>query len=215
MKNQKLVVGVTAVVILIGFALAVFFYQNAQQSKLGFLAEENAETFVRPHSPTMGPVDAQVYLVEYLDPECEACRAFYPHVKKIMKEFEGKIRLVVRYVPFHKNSKHAIAVLEASKKQDKYWDVMDIMFKTQPAWADHHNPQPEKLFEFLPAIPGLQIVKLREDMKDPAIQKIIEQDFIDAKTLGVRGTPTFFVNGKKLTQFGPDPLRAMIRAELK
>lgn len=214
MKNQKITVIATAILVIVGFAAAIFFYQNAQQERYGFLAQENAETFVRDHSPTIGPKDAKVYLVEYMDPECESCRMFYPAVKKIMKDHKDKVRLVIRYVPFHRNSKFAIAILEASRKQNLYWETMEIVFKTQPAWGDHHNPQPEKLWGFLPAVPGLDIDKLKNDMKDDGIQKIIEQDMKDAQTLGVRQTPTFFVNGQKLQQFGYEPLLALIRSEL-
>lgn len=214
MKNQKLVVGISAAVVLVGFIAAVFFYNQSQSEKYGFLAQENAETFVRPHSPTMGPKDAKVYLVEYLDPECESCRKFYPLVKQIMKDFEGDIRLVIRYIPYHGNSKFVIALLEASRKQDKFWQTIEVSFRTQPQWGDHHNPRPEKLWQFITEVDGLDIAKLKEDMKDPAIQEVIKIDMEDSKTLGVRGTPTFFVNGKKLERFGIEPLRAMIKAEL-
>ncbi|MFT6067933.1 MAG: protein-disulfide isomerase [Bacteriovoracaceae bacterium] len=214
MKNQKLVVGVVATLVLVGFFAAAFFYNQSQNEKYGFLAQENAETFVRPHSPTLGPKDAKVYLVEYLDPECESCRMFYPLVKQIMKDFEGKVRLVIRYVPYHGNSKFVIALLEATKKQDRYWQTLEVVFRTQPEWGSHHNPQPEKLWGFLTEVDGLDLSKLKEDMKDPALQEIIKIDMKDAQTLAVRGTPSFFVNGKKLEQFGIEPLRALIRSEL-
>lgn len=214
MKNQKLTVVITGLVLVIGFVLAIFFYNQAQEQKYGFLAAENSETFVRAYSPKMGPVDAKVYLVEFLDPECESCRAFYPAVKKIMADYPDQIRLVVRYVPFHGNSKMIIAILEASRKQGKFWETLELVFKTQPSWGSHHAPAPEKLWGFLPAVEGLNIAQVKEDMKDPEIQEVIAQDFKDAQTLGVRATPTFFVNGKKLTQFGYEPLLALIKSEL-
>jgi protein-disulfide isomerase len=214
MKNQKLVVGVVVAFVLIGFFAAAFFYNKSQNEKYGFLAQENAETFVRPHSPTMGPKDAKVYLVEYLDPECESCRMFYPLVKQLMKDFEGDVRLVIRYVPYHGNSKFVIALLEASRKQDRFWQTIEVVFRSQPQWGSHHNPQPEKLWGFITEVEGLDIAKLKEDMKDPAIQEVIAIDVKDSQTLGVRGTPSFFVNGKKLEQFGIEPLRAMIKAEI-
>tara|TARA_Y100000590_G_scaffold323369_1_gene366581 strand:+ start:293889 stop:294539 length:651 start_codon:yes stop_codon:yes gene_type:complete len=214
MNKQKITVIATSVLIIIGFILAVFFYQRAQQTKYGFLAEENAETFVRPHSPTMGPEDAKVYLVEFLDPECEACRAFYPAVKKIMEDHKGQIRLVVRYVPFHGNSKYVIGILEASRKQNLFWETLEMVFKSQPAWGSHHNPQPQKLWGFLNAVQGLDVARLKRDMSSEEIPKVIDQDMRDSQTLGVRATPTFFVNGKKLQQFGYEPLLALIRSEL-
>jgi protein-disulfide isomerase len=214
MKNQKLVVGVVGALVLVGFFAAAFFYNQSQNEKYGFLAQENAETFVRPHSPTMGPKDAKVYLVEYLDPECESCRMFYPLVKQLMKDFEGKVRLVNRYGPYPGNSKMVLALVEASRKQATCWQTIDVVFRTQPAWGSHHNPQPEKLWGFLTEVDGLDLSKLKEDMKDPAIQTVIEPDIKDSHTLGVRGTPSFFVNGRKLEQFGIEPLRALIKSEL-
>ena len=214
MKNQKIIVAITSIVIIVGFALAIFFYKNYEQQKIGFLAKENAEVFIRDHSPTMGAENPKVYLIEFLDPECESCRAFYPLVKKIMEDFKGQIKLVIRYVPFHGNSKFVIAMLEAARKQSKFWEVLKIGFESQPYWGSHHHPRPEKLWEFISVIEGLDIDKLREDMKDPHIQKVIEQDMQDAKTLGVRQTPTFFVNGKKLQRFGIEPLVELIKSEL-
>ena len=63
----------------------------------------------------MGPDDAKVVLVEFLDPECEACRAFHPFVKQLMADYSGKIKLVVRYAPFHGSSKYVVRVLEAAR----------------------------------------------------------------------------------------------------
>jgi protein-disulfide isomerase len=88
------------------------------------------------------------------------------------------------------------------------------MFKTQRYWASHHNPQPQLIWKFIPQA-GLDIEKLKQDMKDPEIEKIIKQDLADAKTLNVRKTPGFFVNGKPLSDFGYNQLRNLIESEIK
>ena len=156
----------------------------------------------------------QSFLIEFLDPECESCRAFYPHVKELIKEFEGKVQLVVRYAAFHGNSKIAIRALEAAKKQGKYWEALSLLFERQPEWGSHHHPRIDLIFEFLPSV-GLDIKKLKEDMKDPNIDEIIKIDSEDLKTLGVRSTPTFFVNGKTPAGFGYAYLKELINGEIK
>ena len=76
------------------------------------------------------------------------------------------------------------------------------------------HPQPEKIWGFLSAIPQLNIEQLKVDMKDPAIQKIIELDLSDSKQLEVRQTPTFFVNGERLRRFGKEHLIQLIDKNL-
>jgi protein-disulfide isomerase len=95
-----------------------------------------------------------------------------------------------------------------------YEKTLDIMYKSQPYWASHHNPQPEKIWQFLRES-GLDLKQLKADMNDPAIEKIIAQDLADAKTLNVRKTPGFFVNGRPLQTFGYQQLQGLIYSEIK
>jgi len=214
MKNKIILFSTSAIVLLILFLGGTKFYKIYEEKKYGFLAKENASLFVRDHSPTMGNLNAKVYIIEFLDPECESCRALYPHVKNTLKDFQDKVALVVRYAPFHRNSKIAVKALEAARKQGKYWEVLELLFKYQPHWGDHHNPQPDLIFEYLPQI-GIDMEKLRADMKDPQIEQILAQDIADLKHLEVRKTPTFFVNGKPLKKFGMRYLREAIEEEVK
>jgi len=190
-----------------------YFYKSQQTKKLGFLAQEHAEIFVREHSPTLGSDEAKVYLVEFMDPACETCSAFAPFVKKLMADNPGKIKLVLRYAPFHAGADYFVRILEAAKKQDKFWQTLDIMYQSQPYWASHHNPQPQLIWRFLPNA-GLDLHKLKNDMNDPAIGQIIAQDLADAKTLNVTKTPGYFVNGKPLVTFGDIQLQQLLEAEL-
>ncbi len=215
MRNNKKMIFITIIVMALGFGIGAYLYKSVQSENLKFMATKNAETFVREHSPKLGPKDAPVYLVEFLDPECESCRRFYPAVKKLIADNPGKIRLVVRYTPFHGNSKFVIGILEAARMQGKFWETLELVFRYQPTWGSHHNPQPELLWHLLPEIAGLDIERIKTDMKDPKIADIIAQDVADGKALGVRATPTFFVNGKLLERFGYEFLKQMIEKELQ
>ena len=203
----------TCVVLVLAFIGGSVYYKGLQVEKYGFMAEENAELFVRDHSPTLGSDDAKVFIVEFMDPACETCAVFAPYVKKIMAANPGKIKLVLRYAPFHDGADNFVKMLEAARMQGKYWETLDVMFKTQGAWANHGNYQPEKLWNFIP-MAGVDVEQIRKDMHSPAIAKIIEQDMADVKALNVQTTPGYFVNGKPLQPFGSKQLYQLIKSEL-
>lgn len=212
MKKKMMVWGSTIFLILL-FVLGGIVYKNQSAKRYGFMAQEKASTFVREYSPTLGSDDAKVYLVKFSDPACETCGAFHPFVKELMKHYPGKIKLVLRYAPFHDGSGDMVKILEASKKQGKFWETLSIMYETQQYWASHHDPKPQLIWKFLPQV-GLDLEKLKNDINDPEIIKIIEQDLADAKTLNVRKTPGFFVNGKPLASFGYKQLQELIDSEV-
>jgi len=212
MKRQYIVLISSSFLILL-FVLGIYVYKNQQAKKYGFMARENASIFVREHSQTLGSDDAKVYLVEFSDPMCETCSRYHPFVKKLMAANPGKIKLVVRYAPFHDGADYFVKILEAARKQGKYWETLEIMYKTQSDWASHHNPQPKLIWKFLPYA-GLDLEKIRNDMNDPDIEKLIKQDLTDAKTLNVRKTPGFFVNGKPLPSFGYKQLQELVASEI-
>ena len=206
-------IGISCVVLAFAFVVGSNYYKEQQVKKYGFMAAENRELFIRDHSRTLGSDDAKVFLVEFMDPACETCAAFSPFVKKIMDANPGKIKLVLRYAPFHDGADNFVKIAEAAGKQGKYWETLDLMFKTQSIWANHGNWQPEKLWDLLPRA-GVDIEQIRKDMHSPEIAKIIEQDMADVKALNVQKTPGYFVNGKPLQTFGYRQLHDLIQTEL-
>ena len=211
---KYVLVGLTCVLLVLAFIGGSSYYKGQQAEKFGFLAQKNAELFVRDHSPTLGSDDAKVFIVEFMDPACETCAAFEPFIKQAMAANPGKIKLVLRYAPFHDGADNFVKILEAARIQGKFWETLEVMFKTQHIWASHHNYQPERLWEVLPRV-GLDIERIKEDMHSPAIAKIIAQDMADVKTLNVQKTPGYFVNGRPLQQFGYRQLAQLIQSELE
>jgi protein-disulfide isomerase len=213
MKKEKIILIFSTLAVLISFGMMAWMYTQKDKKEIMEAAQKNESALERNYAPTLGPADAKVTLVEFLDPECESCRAFYPYVKKIMKDNEGKIRLVVRYALYHRNSGFVATMLEGIRKQGKYWEALELFFEKQPEWGDHHNPQPQKLWGYLPSL-GIDINQLKKDMQDPKMVENIKQDIADGKALGVRGTPSFFINGKPLQEFGYVQLKNAIEAQL-
>lgn len=214
MKNKIVLISLSVIVLTGVFVGASQLYKSSEQERIDFLAKENSDLFVREYSPVKGDGHAEIYVTEFLDPECESCRGISSFVNQLMEDYKGKIKLVIRYAPFHQNSRFAIKVLEAARVQGKYWETLDLLFRHQPEWGDHHNPRPELIWTYLPTI-GLDIEKLKKDMENPKIDQIIEQDLKDLQQLGVKGTPTFFVNGKPLENFGGSYLREAIEREVQ
>jgi protein-disulfide isomerase len=211
--KTHIIFGITALVLIIAFMFGSSYYKGKQAEKIGFMAQDNAELFVRNHSQTFGSDDAKVYLVEFMDPACETCAAFSSFVMQMIATNPGKIKLVLRYAPFHDGSDYFVKILEAAKKQGKYWETLNVMYKSQPYWASHSNPQPQRIWQFLPQA-GVDVERIRRDMNDPAIAKLIDQDLADAKTLNVRKTPGYFVNGKPLQTFGSKQLLQLVQSEI-
>ena len=178
------------------------------------VAPELAEAMIRPYSPILGPAEAPVTIVEFFDPACEACRAFHPIVKDIMAEHGEAVRVVIRYTPFHgAASEEAIRVLEAARMQDVYMPVLEAVLREQPRWASHGAPEPGLILQ-IAATAGLDAEAARTQMLAPGVVAILNQDRADVEAVGIRQTPTFFVNGKPLDPFGEAELRRLVAAEV-
>lgn len=173
-----------------------------------------APPYIRFHTPALGPANAKVHVVEFLDPACEGCRAFYPVMKQIMSENPNRVRLYIRYAAIHKGADFAVKALEAARAQDRYWPAMDILFAKQGEWTRGHAVVPAKVLEVLAAVPGLDMERLKRDMEKPEYAKIVEQDLADAKALKVMQTPTFYINGKPLAQYNFEQLRSQVKQEI-
>jgi protein-disulfide isomerase len=203
-----------SVALVLAFLLAAWWYREQRAERLGFMAREQAELFVRPHSPVLGAEDARVYLVEFTDPACETCASFSPLVKRFLDLHEGRVRLVVRWAPFHEGSADVVRVLEAARLQGRFWETLELLFRTQHLWTRHHRVYLDRVWPLLRQ-DGLDVERLRRDVADPRITEIIEQDLADARALGVQRTPGFFVNGRPLEPFGVEPLARLIAAEVR
>ena len=170
------------------------------------------EALIRSYSPILGPEDAPVTIVEFFDPACEACRAFYPVVKEIMEKYPSEVRVVIRYTPFHGPiSETSIKLMEAARMQGQYDQVMNALMVYQDAWASHGTSNMQKIGQIAQGA-GLDLELALEQIKSPDIVAIFNQDKADVDTLGVNQTPTFFINGKPLDPFGRDELRQQVDA---
>ena len=213
MQNKNLVIITTFILVILFIGLA-YFYKNSQSNNETLNIPNNGASLEKGHSISFGENKKNIVVVEFLDPECESCALFHPMVKKLFKEYHSDIKLVVRYLANHKNSKFTIKILEAAREQNKYNEVLAVIFEKQSLWAQHNNEKPELLWTFLSEIVDLNIDKLKEDMNNPKIDQIIDIDAKDAKAYNVRGTPTIFVNEKKLDTLSQKELFDLVENEI-
>jgi len=215
---NKLTLAAVAATLLGLFVLAANLYQPAnvapEPNPAAATSTLRGTLLVRPDRPSFGRQEAPVTIVEFLDPECESCRVMYPMVKQLLTEFDGRVRLMIRYMPLHGNAVYASTLLEAAREQNKYWEFLEIMMARQPEWASHAAPRPDLLLTYAPLV-GIDVARLKTDAENPQIRIRILQDQTDGQSLGVTGTPTFFINGSELLRLSYGDLRNAILAHLQ
>ncbi|MFN4148189.1 MAG: DsbA family protein [Rhodocyclaceae bacterium] len=211
--SPRAIVLVTATLLLGAFATTSMLYRHTQTSATAQRAAEHGERLIRPHAPVLGDTTAPVTIVEFFDPGCATCQAFYAPLKQLIAEHPGKLKLMIRYAPFQIGSEQIVALLEATRRQDEFWPVLDVLMDTQDDWKPQHEAELERVWKHLEGL-GLDIERLRRGMADPEIAARIKLDEEDAAALGIDTTPTFYVNGQPLTRFGFDNLQKTVAAAL-
>ena len=184
------------VAVLVALVAAVTFSRAGEEAAPTGSGSRASAPLVRDDSPRLTSGKKAVF-VEYLDFECEACGAAHPVMTDLREKYGNDVTFVVRYLPLHGNSMNAALAAEAAREQDKFEEMHDKLFETQAEWS-HSESSKEKTFEGYAQELGLDMKQYRASLKDPAAAQRIEQSTKDAQTLGVTGTPTFFLDGKKI-----------------
>ena len=210
MFPQRLILKAVALALLASGGVAASASVAAKPAAAAKAVESTV--YVRPHSPVIGPSKAPVTIVEFFDPSCEACLAMYPYVKRIMAEYPKDVRLVIRYLPLHKGSEEAIRIIEAGRSQKAFVPVLEAVLEQQPQW--HEGVDMTSAWDAAKGA-GLNVAKARAGLQSPKVTAALAQDTADKVALDVRGTPTFFVNGKPLAQLSPQQLYEAVKAEVE
>ncbi|MGW4632863.1 DsbA family protein [Nocardia sp. NPDC004415] len=171
---------------------------------------------VRPNSHRLsGPADARVTLVEFLDFECEACRAAFPVMEQLRAEYGDRVGFVVRYfpIPSHFNSTRAARAAEAAAGQGRFEQMYQRLFETQASWGEKRVPADEVFRGFATDL-GLDLAAYDLAYNDPVTVARVRADFDEGVALGVQGTPSFFLNGKKISVGDYGDLTAALDAAL-
>lgn len=161
---------------------------------------EDVGQLVRDNSHRLNTVPgSDVNFVEFLDFECEACRAAFPLVEQLRAEYGDRVNFVVRYFPIqsHFNAERAARAVEAAARQDKFEPMYKKMYETQSQWGEQRTPA-DAMFRGFATELGIDMGAFDTAYNDPATLDRINLDVADGEALGVQGTPTFFLDGTRV-----------------
>ena len=211
--SRGIIIALGIGILFIAIAAATLMYESDETQSTQSVEAARSAALASEHSPSLGNPDAKVHIVEFLDPACETCALFFPMVKQWMDEVPGEIHLSVRHVAFHTGSDYAVRILEASRKQGKYWETLETLLASQRQWTQGHTVQPDRIAPVLAGV-GLDMEQLMADMNSVEVMQRMEKDKKDSIHLKVSATPEYFVNGRQLPSFGQQQLANLIREEL-
>ncbi|MBP9719064.1 MAG: DsbA family protein [Candidatus Levybacteria bacterium] len=186
-------IGLATVILLIG---GVFYLNSTNPQVTSFKAVDKKVLVAGKN--TVGSTKSKVTIVEFSDFQCPACGAFYPDMKKILSEYDGKVQFVYRHfpLPMHKNAMKAAEAAEAAASEKKFWEMHDKLFETQSEWSEVDDPT--ALFVSYAKSLGLNEKKFKKALDEDTYLATIQRGIQDGTKAGVNSTPSIFVNGRKI-----------------
>lgn len=195
----------TAILIII-FAVAAVFgvraYLEAQKTGLrkGALAR------------VKGSDNAPIQIIEFIDFQCPACAKGFGYLKEFETQNPNKLRVEIKYFPLemHPHAYISAHYAECAAKQDKFWPFVDKMFQQQPAWRNLIDARPA--FEMFAKDAKLDMNSLHNCLQNKDVDAVILTNKKEGGVLGIRSTPTYFVNGQMIV--GTDSLEKTLKGLL-
>lgn len=166
------------------------------------VASPSKRVLARSH----GKPSAPLWIVEYMDFQCDNCRQAGPLVEEYFRAHPGKIYLEARFYPLIRTHRFALKsaiYAECAARQDRFWSLSEALFARQKEWEASKDP--DALFLGYARSAGIDVRRLEACVSDPSVKTEVLEERDRARALGLTSTPTFFVNGKKVV--GTEALR--------
>lgn len=162
-----------------------------------------------------GNPDAPVTLLEFGDYQCQPCGQIASFLDTLVKDYDPRLRIVFRNFPLptHKHAREAALAAEAAGLQGRYWEMHDALYREQAIWSNAGNAR--KLFNDYARDLGLNLDQFKKDIDGPQARARVDADEARGKSLGVKNTPTIFVNNREVVPIQPAGMHAIIDAALK
>jgi protein-disulfide isomerase len=162
-------------------------------------------------APAKGPATATVTIAEFSDFQCPFCLGVNSTLKQLEDAYKGRLRIVWKHLPLvgiHTRAMSAAVAAEAAMNQGKFWEYHDKLF------ANQKKLDPDDLKRYAQEV-GLDIARFERDREDPALTARVQADMAEATALGIKSTPTFFINGRLVRGAMPfETFSAIIDEEL-
>lgn len=188
----------------------VLFVANTQNRKVQAVRVNLQHEFTSAQSPTRGPADAPVTLTLFTDFECSYCARLAPVIEEVHQAFPEKVRIVFKNFPLrsHRFAVPAALAALAAEDQGQFWPFHDRLFQ------NYNQLNAQKVEEIRQEL-NLDAERFKAKMQDPALQGLVRRDLEEGNAAGVGGTPTVYINGKKMRgRMSLEGFRKAIDAEL-
>ena len=210
-------------IIVVGVALVAFgsgtMLYRAKSQQLQAIPQDKALS-TNSGSESMhirGNPDAPVTLEEFGDFQCAPCGSFASFAAELLKEYDSRVRLIFRHFPLsaHEHAREASLAAEAAGLQGHFWEMYDVLYREQAAWSK--APNTRELFESYAGTIGLNMDQFRKDVDSDKARERVDSDHALADSLGIKVTPTLFINSHPLDpkDKNPEGVRAAINAALE
>lgn len=179
------------IVLLFGY----YFYATSVNPKI----TNNESVVITQTDHVRGAKNGKVTLVEFGDFQCPACGAYEPIIRQVLADNKDTLKFSFRHFPLtqmHKNALLAAKASEAAALQGKFWEMHDILYDKQEEWGEALNAR-DFILTYANTI-NLDVKKFTTDLDKKEIEDKILAEYKEGVSLGIQGTPTFFVNGKKV-----------------
>lgn len=205
----KVIAGLVVIIVAL-FAYYFYALSNGQVNTIQDITISNTD-HVR------GALNGTVTMVEFGDFQCPACGAYEPLVRKVMADNPTTLKIVFRHFPLtqvHQNALLAAKASEAAGVQGKFWEMHDMLYDNQQTWSAGLNAR--DFFVNYAKTLGLDVAKFSNDINSKAIEEKILAEYQEGTKLGVQGTPSFFINGKKIENpQSPEAFNELIKQAAK
>lgn len=194
-------IGLTTVLLIVG---AIFFFSRQEQTQQNIL-NLSREELIPVNSSTKGNASASAFLVEFSDFQCPACATYKPIVDQVINDYQDKVLFTYRHYPLpqHPFSEKAARAAEAAATQGKFWEMYDELFARQDTLSD------DTILEAAIKI-GIDESVFIPLLNDPKVIDKVNKDRNDGNRFGVNATPTFYLNGNKVSFRSSDELKSLI-----
>jgi protein-disulfide isomerase len=208
---------IVGVVAALTITIGAMLYRAKHAAAVTMSKEQAVETQATDSVHARGSADAPVTLEEFGDFQCPPCGRLAGPLQEIEKDYGTRLRVIFRNFPFaiHEHAREAAWAAEAAGLQGHFWEMHDLLYREQANWSKTKDVQP--LFTSYAGILGLDLDRFKKDMDSEEVKEKVESDQKKGEALGVKNTPTIFINNQSVppTSLNPTDLRAAIDAALR
>lgn len=208
---------IIGVVAALAITIGAMLYRAKRTAAVTTSKEQAAAAQAADPVHARGSADAPVTLEEFGDFQCPPCGRLAGPLQEIEKDYGPRLRVIFRNFPFaiHEHAREAAYAAEAAGLQGQFWEMHDLLYREQAVWAKEKDVQP--LFESYAGMIGLNLEQFKKDVGSEQVKVKVESDRKRGEELGVKNTPTIFINNQSVppTSLNPTALRAAIDAAVK